>query len=348
MRLALRQARRALGLTTPNPAVGAVVVREGELLGAGYHHRAGQPHAEIEALRACTRDPRGATLYVTLEPCSTHGRTPPCTEAILRAGLSRVVIGALDPNPKHQGQGVALLRAGGVAVDEGILAEECHALNLAFCCWIRQRRPWVTLKLAMSLDGRIATAGGQSQWISGPRSRQRVQALRRSADAIMVGGATVRQDNPSLLVRSPAKWPRQPLRLIATRSGDLGTAPRVLHDGLAPTRLVHCADAAAWQQLLLDLGKENLTHLLVEGGGELAAELLAAHCVDRVMCFIAPIILGGRESRPAIGGPAPASLADAWRLSEVSCQASGDDFLLTGYLSDVHRYRGGDGHSGAS
>jgi diaminohydroxyphosphoribosylaminopyrimidine deaminase/5-amino-6-(5-phosphoribosylamino)uracil reductase len=338
MREAVRLAAKAWGMTSPNPLVGAVVVREGELVGAGWHHRAGTPHAEVHALAAAGERARGATLYVTLEPCSTHGRTPPCTEAVLAAGVGRVVIGSLDPNPAHAGRGVALLRAAGVAVESGIEAARCAGLNESFYCWIRHRRPYVLLKLGMTLDGRIATAGGESQWITGPAARRWVQRYRQWADAILVGGETVRRDNPQLLVRQPASWPRQPLRLVATRSGQLGEAPQVLTDGRAETRLVACADPAAWRQWLAELGARQITALLVEGGGELAGELLRAGCVDKIAFFVAPRILGGRHSRPAIGGADPLHLAEALGVQELTVRRVGADLLIMGYLSDVHRY----------
>lgn len=338
MRAALRLAAKAWGMTSPNPLVGAIVVRGGRQVGIGWHHRAGTPHAEVHALAAAGPRTRGATLYVTLEPCCTHGRTPPCTDAVLAAGIARVVIGALDPNPAHAGRGVALLQAAGIAVDTGVEAARCAALNESFAGWIRYRRPYVLLKLAMTLDGKLATAGGESQWITGPAARRWVQRQRQWADAILVGGETVRRDDPQLLVRTPADWPRQPLRLVATRSGNLGPAPRLLTDGRAETRLVSCADAPAWHRWLAELGAQQVTALLVEGGGELAGELLRAGCVDKIAFFVAPKILGGRHSRPAVGGADPLHLAEALGVRELTVRRVGADLLIMGYLSDVHRY----------
>jgi diaminohydroxyphosphoribosylaminopyrimidine deaminase/5-amino-6-(5-phosphoribosylamino)uracil reductase len=334
MRKAVSQARRAWGRTSPNPLVGAIVLdAAGQQVGAGYHHLAGQAHAEVNALADAGETARGGTIYVTLEPCSTSGRTAPCCDAILAAGLKRVVIGDLDPNPKHAGRAVALLENAGIAVVHGVESARCGLLNEAFYCWIRHRRPYVILKMAMTADGKIATASGQSQWITGPGSRALVQRFRQWADAILVGGETVRRDNPQLLVRSPQKWPCQPLRLIASRSGDLGDA-QVLSDGRAETRVLSVED---WPKLLAELGAESITALLVEGGGELAAEMLRAGVVDKVAFFIAPRILGGRGSRSVVGGDSPASLAETLDLRSPQMQRSGDDFLLTGYLSDVHR-----------
>jgi diaminohydroxyphosphoribosylaminopyrimidine deaminase/5-amino-6-(5-phosphoribosylamino)uracil reductase len=334
MRKAVSLALRAWGRTSPNPLVGAVVLdAEGQQVGAGYHRKAGTEHAEVHALADAGEAARGGSIYVTLEPCSTAGRTPPCCEAILAAGLRRVIIGNLDPNPKHAGRAVKLLEDAGLEVIHGVEPDRCALLNESFYCWIRHRRPYVVLKMAMTADGKIATASGQSQWITGPGSRSLVQRFRQWSDAIMVGGETVRRDNPQLLVRSPQKWPCQPLRLVASRRGELGDA-ELLSDGRSEARIVNPTD---WPRFLADLGAEGITALLVEGGGELAASMLQANVVDKVAFFIAPRILGGRDSRPVVGGDSPASLADALDLRSPQMQRSGDDFLLTGYLSDVHR-----------
>ncbi|MCK5805499.1 MAG: bifunctional diaminohydroxyphosphoribosylaminopyrimidine deaminase/5-amino-6-(5-phosphoribosylamino)uracil reductase RibD, partial [Lentisphaeria bacterium] len=216
MKLALRQAMRGWGRTSPNPMVGAVVVRDGVPVGRGYHCAAGTPHAEVHALADAGVAARGATVYVTLEPCCTHGRTPPCTQALVDAGVRRVVIGCLDPNPRHAGRAVGVLQAEGIEVEHGVLEKDCRRLNKAFFWWITHARPYVCLKMAMTLDGRIATAGGDSKWVTGPRARARVQRMRRWADAIMVGGETFRLDNPSLTVRTPQNWWRQPERCVWT------------------------------------------------------------------------------------------------------------------------------------
>ena len=208
MRLALRLARRGFGATSPNPLVGAVLVKNKKIIGRGWHQRAGWPHAEIEALRDAQnsgRNPRGATLYVTLEPCCTHGRTPPCTDAIIFAGIKCVVIGATDPNPKHAGKGFKILRRAGIEVVHGILADDCAKLNEAFNHWIVRRTPFVTVKAAMTLDGKIATAGGQSKWITGEKARAHGMKLRQGSDAILVGINTIIADDPSLTCESP--WP---------------------------------------------------------------------------------------------------------------------------------------------
>ena len=224
MRRALALAAKAWGRTTPNPMVGAVAVRAGRVVGEGFHPKAGEPHAEVHALLAAGEAARGATLYVTLEPCSTSGRAPPCTAAIIRAGIARVVAATADPNPKHAGQGFEILRRAGIAVEVGIEAERAEELNKAFFHRMRTGKPYVLLKMAMTLDGKIATASGESRWITGPAARKRVQQLRQWCDAIMVGGETARLDRPGLTVREPVDWPCQPLKMGYGRMPEIGSA----------------------------------------------------------------------------------------------------------------------------
>lgn len=336
MRAAVNLARRGWGRTSPNPLVGAIVVKNDAVVGRGWHQQAGGPHAEVHALDAAGETAHGATLYVTLEPCSSHGRTPPCTERIAAAGIKRVVAGTMDPNPKHRGRGIEWLQKRGIATAVNVEHTRCEQLNAAFFCWIRTGKPYVTLKLAMTADGRIATRNGHSQWITGLPARRRVQRMRQWADAILVGADTVRRDNPQLLVREPQNWPCQPLRLVASRSGDIGDAT-LFNDGRGPARLICCESPAAWQKQLAELGSSGITSILVEGGGELAADMLAAGVIDNVAFFIAPKILGGRESRPAIGGDNPLDINAAMNLNDTRIARCGDDFLLTGYITDVHR-----------
>jgi diaminohydroxyphosphoribosylaminopyrimidine deaminase/5-amino-6-(5-phosphoribosylamino)uracil reductase len=334
MREALDEALRGWGLTNPNPMVGALVVRGDEVIGRGWHHGAGLPHAEIEALNDVLRrglDPAGAELFVTLEPCSTTGRTGPCTEAILAAGIRRVVAGCVDPNPRHAGRGIEMLRARGVEVVVGVLERECAKANYSFFKWIVTGRPFVTLKLATTLDGRIATASGDSKWVTGETARSRVQKLRQLADAVMVGGETLRRDAPQLTVREPAGWQRQPLRIVATRDAALvKRLPELYPDGRVEA--VELPDASAWEAFLTGLGRRGMVNLLIEGGGELAASALAAHAVDRAEFHIAPKILGGRESRPAVGGAAPEAMALARNLRNVEVERLGDDVMIAGEL----------------
>ena len=358
---ALRLAKRAYGQTSPNPMVGAVLVQDGEVIGRGWHHRAGAPHAEIEALADAARRQRsvsGATVYVTLEPCCTHGRTPPCTEALIRAGVRRVVVAAVDPNPRHAGQGLVRLREAGITVDSGVLEAESNRLNEAFNHWIVHRIPWVTAKSAMTLDGKIATASGQSKWITGPKSRAHAQRLRLGVDAVLVGVETVLADDPSLTVRTqpgfrrPA-WHPVKLRIILdTRARTPLESRLVSDDGRASTLIVvsESADPAkiaalqarvkviraperdgridlAW--LMPELGRMGVLHLLVEGGGTVLASFFEAGLVHRIAFFYAPRILGGEESRRSVAGQGFRSLAEAPSLTDVESRRFGEDLFIT-------------------
>jgi len=329
MRKALALAARGMGTASPNPMVGAVVVKDGKLLGEGFHRKAGEPHAEVNALRDAGGKARGAELFVTLEPCSTWGRTPPCTEAILKAGVARVVAGCLDPNPKHAGAGIRILSDAGLEVSCGVEREACETLNEAFFKWIRTRRPFVLLKLAETLDGRIATASGSSQWITGPAARRRVHKLRLWADAVMVGAGTARADKPQLTARGlKGETLKTPRRFVAS------SAPLESFsvDGQG-WEAVDLKGPGAWDAFLEKLGAEQTTSLLIEGGGELAASALAAGAVDKAEFHIAPRILGGAGSRPSVGGRDPESLAEALDLSRVSIRKLGGDFAVSGYIT---------------
>lgn len=351
---ALRLAAKATGDTAPNPLVGAVLVRRGRILGEGWHHRAGLPHAEVEALLDAGRRghrPEGATLYVTLEPCSTHGRTPPCTRAILRGGIARVVVAATDPNPAHAGRGLRLLGRHGIRVDHGLLAEEATRLNAGFNHWIVHRRPLVTLKAAFSLDGRIATVGGDSKWITNERSRAHVMRMRRAHDAILVGVNTVVADDPALTIRI-GRTERCHRRVVLDTRARTPLGSRVLVDafagqtvvvvgGSAPARRVAALEkrVAVWRApekdgrvdlawVLERLGGEGVTSLMVEGGGEVHASFLACRLAHRVAFFYGAKVLGGRKARPGIGGDGFQSLADAPRLANVRARRFGSDLLL--------------------
>lgn len=331
MGFALDEARKAWGQTTPNPMVGAVVVKDGVVVGRGYHHGAGLPHAEPNALKDAGEQARGATLYVTLEPCCTYGRTPPCTEAVKAAGISRVVIGCLDPNPKHAGRALKILNEAGIETKHDVLADECRKLNKGFFTWITEKRPYVLLKMAMTLDGKIATESGDSKWVTGSDARCCVQQLRRLSDAVMVGGETARLDNPSLLVREPSDWNRQPLRFVWT-SRPLDASLSMLQDGGPKPEAVKPCDAASWREFLLELGRREVMFLLLEGGGELAGNALQSGIVDEVAFFIAPKLLCGRGSRVVVGGGNPSSLADALQLQDVHIEQLGCDILYSGTL----------------
>jgi diaminohydroxyphosphoribosylaminopyrimidine deaminase/5-amino-6-(5-phosphoribosylamino)uracil reductase len=365
MRLALRLARRGYGATSPNPMVGAVLVKGGKIIGRGWHRRAGLPHAEIEALRDAQKrghNPRGATLYVTLEPCCTHGRTPPCTEAIIAAGIKKVVVGATDPNPKHAGKGFKILRRAGIEVVHGILSDECEKLNEAFNHWIVHRTPFVTVKAAMTLDGKIATASGESKWITGEKARVHGMKLRQGSDAILVGINTVLADDPSLTVRTKTRKPIQRIvldsmartslnaRVVSDQCAHLTTivvskrAPknRVAELAKRVTILVAPANSKLKTQnskfelgwLLEKLGAENVTSLLVEGGGEVNASFLLGGLAQRVAFFYAPKILGGRDSRKAVAGEGVKNLANAIQLREVEWKKIGDDLMMTALVAN--------------
>jgi diaminohydroxyphosphoribosylaminopyrimidine deaminase / 5-amino-6-(5-phosphoribosylamino)uracil reductase len=330
MRIALAEARKGLGATSPNPAVGAMLVKGGRLLARGYHRRAGRPHAEIEALRRLLRADQAvdATLYVTLEPCSTSGRTPPCTEAIIRAGIRRVVVGAIDPNPNHRGRGLHRLGEHGISITAGVLEKECAVLNVGFNRWIATKRPWVIAKVAQSLDGRITRPPGESRWISGERALRRAHQLRASVDAILIGAETLRRDNPLLTVRNVAPR-RQPWRVIVTRSGDLPATARVFTDHYQERTIVY--RNRSWNEILEDLGRRGVTRLLVEGGGEVLGQLFDERRIDELWSFFSPLLTGG--NKPSFGGIGVASNEAAVSLFETKFERFGDDLLVRGYLT---------------
>ncbi|MDX1951459.1 MAG: bifunctional diaminohydroxyphosphoribosylaminopyrimidine deaminase/5-amino-6-(5-phosphoribosylamino)uracil reductase RibD [Verrucomicrobiota bacterium] len=363
MRHALKLAKKAFGLTHPNPLVGALLFKNGEIIGEGWHHQAGLPHAEIEALNDARRrrkNPRNSTLYVTLEPCSTHGRTPPCVEAIVAAGVKRVVVAATDPNPKHSGKGFTQLQKQGIEVIHGILSKEASTLNEAFNHWIVHKRPFVTLKAAATLDGKMATETGQSKWITGEKSRAAGMRLRRGAQAILVGINTVARDDPSLTWRGKG---RNHLRRIVLDPGcRINPAAKVLSDEFASlTTLVVSEkvprkklkslppDVMVWQApvvnscldldwILEKLGKENVLSLLVEGGGETHAQFLSGGFAHRICFFYAPKVVAGRDAPKTIGG---LSFPSIIRLLNPEWRRLGSDLMLTGLLPNhnphVHR-----------
>lgn len=362
MRLALRLARRAYGFTSPNPLVGAVLVKQGRIIGRGWHHRAGEPHAEIEALRDATRRGRsakGATLYVTLEPCCTHGRTPPCTEALIVAGIRRVVAAATDPNPRHAGRGFELLRRAGIRVEHGLLAADAARLNEAFNHWIVRRTPFVTVKAAMTLDGKIATASGESRWITGERSRALAMRLRLAADAVLVGVNTVLADDPELTVRSQnleagsRKVVKPVRRLVLDSRARTPLTAKVVNDAFAswttifvsrnaPARrvaalgqrvsVVRTPDRAGRLDLrwiVCRLGQEGVTSLLVEGGGEVNASFFEAALAQRVAFFYAPKILGGGAARKAVAGEGFTNRPTIPRLRDLDWRRVGEELYLS-------------------
>lgn len=342
MQRALVLARRGVGLTRPNPPVGAVLVENGKIIAEGWHKKAGGPHAEVNSLQSATGNLQSAILYVTLEPCSTKGRTPPCTDLILERGVRRVVIGCKDPNPVHAGRGIRKLRRAGVEVITGVCRAEAEALVAPFAKRIQTGLPYVTLKLGVTLDGRIADGSGKSQWITGPQARKKVQEMRRATDAVMVGAGTVRADNPSLMPR-PAKG-RAPWRVIVGM--DIPKTSKVLTDeAAAQTLLFSNSNIPVFQHsmaatipvsakgshgflksILRNLSSRGLMHLLCEGGGELAGSLIRAGLVDEFAIFMAPSILGG-TGFPMFGKKGW-PLKKMPRLSFQTLETCGEDVLL--------------------
>jgi diaminohydroxyphosphoribosylaminopyrimidine deaminase/5-amino-6-(5-phosphoribosylamino)uracil reductase len=324
---ALELARLGSGLTLPNPRVGAVLVRGSRIIGEGYHQRAGSPHAEVNAVSDAKKHGHaveGATLYVTLEPCSTHGRTPPCTELILREKIARVIFAATDPNPAHAGAATRLLRAAGVTVSSGLLADEATALNRDFNWWIVHRRPWVVAKIALSLDGRIVTPVGDDRWLTSTFAREVAHELRWESDAILVGAETVRQDNPRLTVRLPGRSGKvQPWRVVVTRSGKLPRKAHLFTDRHRDRTLVF--QKQPLDRVLAALGALDISHLLIEGGGEVITTALRSGLVNEVAFFVAPSLTG---TVPRALGRLVAPI----RLRDVSYRQVGPDILCRGLL----------------
>ncbi|MGH7262502.1 MAG: bifunctional diaminohydroxyphosphoribosylaminopyrimidine deaminase/5-amino-6-(5-phosphoribosylamino)uracil reductase RibD [Candidatus Rokuibacteriota bacterium] len=367
MHQALALAERARGLTSPNPLVGALVVQDGVVVGEGFHQTAGAPHAESLALAAAGEAVRGATLYVTLEPCVHQGRTPPCVPAIVEAGIRRVVAAVTDPNRRVSGAGLAALRQAGLEVSVGCLLEEARRLNRPFFTWITAGRPLVTLKVAMSLDGKIAGWDRSSRWITGDVARRETHRLRSQADAIAVGISTVLADDPELTVRLEPAWPREPYRVVVDSHGRTPTTSRVLAAGRPARTLIAVTESAPEDRLraleasgaqvlrlpsrdgrvdlnalMADLARREVTALLLEGGGELNAGFLEAGLVDRVAVFVAPMLLGGRDAPTPLEGLGR-GLKEAFRLTRMTVRPVGEDLLIEGDIAreneDVHGYR---------
>lgn len=349
MRRALALAVRARGRTSPNPLVGCVLVRDGQILAEGWHRRAGTDHAEAAALRRLGMRAPGATAYVTLEPHNFYGRTPPCTERLIAAGVRRVVVGMRDPNPRMGRGGVADLRRAGIAVTVGVLEAECRAINRPYLKWTATRRPFVICKAAVTLDGRLAAAGGDARWVSGPQSRQLVHELRDLCDAILVGAETVRRDDPALTTRLEGRRGRDPKRVILDGRLSVPASARAVPGALiattaaaSPARARGLTKAGAevvrlpggggrveLGALLEELGRRELLTLLVEGGGQVHGELLAEGLADQLVLFIAPKLIG-QGGVPLLAVPGPRRMTEAWRLGPLFTRPVGEDILVIG------------------
>lgn len=360
MRRALELAGRGAGAVSPNPMVGAVIVRDGKIIGEGYHQRFGEAHAERNALANCTEDPAGATMYVTLEPCCHHGHQPPCVEAVIAAKIGRVVVGCGDPNPKVAGRGVRILRDAGIDVTENVLAAECRAQNRVFMHYISRGMPYVTLKYAMTLDGKIAAYTGESKWITGEAARGHVQQERARSKAIMVGRGTVQADDPQLTCRISGE--PSPLRVICDTNLNTPLAANVVRTASeTPTLLATCcqdetkiaayesAGCRVWQLppgadghpdlavLMQKLAAAEIDSLLLEGGAELAWSMLKAGLVQRVQAYIAPLLLAGSTAKSPLGGEGFPSPAAGVRLQNPVISQIGEDFLIEAEVAgDVH------------
>ncbi len=331
MRAALAEAKKGLGQTSPNPAVGAVLVANGKILARGHHRQAGLRHAEIECLAQLRGAvPKNAELYVTLEPCSTAGRTPPCTEAIVAAGVRRIVIGATDPNPRHAGRGITELQKAGVQVRDGVLGEDCTMLNESFNKWIQTREPFVIAKCGMSLDGRLTRRPNESRWLTGAAARHHAHALRAQVDAILIGAETLRRDDPRLTVRG-TKRTRQPWRVVLTRSGKLPRTAKLFADRHADRTLVY--NNQSLTAVLKKLGEREITSVLIEGGGQILSQALEARLIDKVQIYLAPILTGGPVL--AFAGKGAGSAKEAMHLTKVCYQQLDGNVCISGYPNDT-------------
>jgi diaminohydroxyphosphoribosylaminopyrimidine deaminase/5-amino-6-(5-phosphoribosylamino)uracil reductase len=353
----LELAAAGRGRVSPNPMVGAVLMKEGRIVAEGFHARAGAPHAEVVALEVAGEAAGGATLYVNLEPCCHQGRTPPCAPRIVASGVRRVVAATLDLNPRVAGRGLALLREAGVATEVGVLEAEGVRLNEVFFTYMTSGRPFVTLKAAVSLDGKIATVTGESRWITGEEARRRVHEMRNEVDAVLVGIGTILRDDPLLTTRLGIPGQRDPVRVIVDNLARLPVKARVINPASAALTLVAVGPKAPASKverlreagvtvlvleqngprislaaLMQALAAREITSVLIEGGGEIHASALAEGIVDKVAFLLAPILIGGKTAPSALGGPGIEKLADAVRLRDVRFTPLGEDLLVEGYV----------------
>jgi len=366
MLMALELAERGRGRTSPNPMVGAVIVRDGEIVGRGYHARAGDDHGEIVALKEAGERARDATLYINLEPCCHYGRTPPCVDAITRAGVKRAVVAMVDPFEKVAGKGIDTLRQAGIEVDVGLLEEKARRLNEVFVKYVMTGKPFVILKMAMSLDGRIAAGSGDSKWITCEEARLRVHRLRDEVDAVLVGRATVEQDDPLLTTRLPDREGKNPIRVILDGKARIPVNARVLRDeceastwvivgeSADPARVRALRDAGAevvalpdelgrieFDAVLRELGRREVTNVLVEGGKEVFTEALRSRSVDKLVAFVAPVLVGGDGRFNAVGELGVERISDAFKLRDVTVERVCDDVLIEGYVGYAHEEKAG-------
>ncbi len=357
MTMALELAELGAGFTSPNPMVGAVVVKNGRVVGKGYHRAAGKAHAEVEAIDDAGEEARGATIYVTLEPCNHTGRTPPCTEKIIAAGIRRVVAAMADPNPDVTGGGNAYLASRGIEVSCGIREEAALRLNESFVKHVRTRLPFVILKCAATLDGRLATGSGDSKWVTGPKSRQFVHQIRHEVDAIMVGMGTIKADDPSLTARLDNKPTRNPRRIILDTRLTIPETAKVLRPGTDSDTIIVAGPGAAPEKkalltqkgvtvletalkggridlapLMKQLGEMGIMSLLVEGGGGVIASALADGIADKIFFFYAPKILGGDDGVPICRGKGASLMSDAMAVTNIKVHQFDDDVMIEGYI----------------
>jgi len=355
MSKALALGAKGEGSTSPNPMVGAVVVKHGRIIGAGYHRYAGSAHAEIEAIREAGSSAQGATLYVSLEPCSTFGRTPPCTDAIIGAGIARIVVAAIDPNPRHSGKGLSILSRAGIDVTRGVLEREAAALNRVFNKFITTGMPWITVKAAMTLDGRLATRSGDSKWITCENSRAYVHRMRGRHDAVLVGRNTVLRDDPLLTVRRNGRAaPKQPRRVVVDETCEIPPGAAIFKTGagviVATTAKAPAGRAAALarrgaevitvkekngqvnlRDLLRKLARAEISSVMVEGGPQIITSLFEGRLVDKLTVFIAPKLIGGDNAPALIGGKGIQLMKNAVSLSDITFKRFGGDIMIEGY-----------------
>lgn len=350
MKLAIDLAKATRGQTSPNPVVGSVVVNNGEVVGMGAHLRAGEAHAEVHALKAAGERAKGGTIYVTLEPCSHHGKTPPCADLIIEKGIAKVVVASLDPNPLVSGRGIERIKAAGISVETGILKEEADALNKVFFHYIKTRTPYVTLKTASSLDGKTATVTGESKWITGEKAILDVHQLRHEHDGILAGVQTIITDNPSLTTRLP-NGGKHPIRIVLDHQLRIPEESTLLHDGQAPTWIITgnhidskkadrvrnsfvevfplSSETINIEKVLMFLGEKGVTSLLVEGGSTVHGSFLKAGRFNEVISYIAPKLIGGKDAPTLFGGEGISNIDEAVPLKIQSVEHIGEDIKIT-------------------